>query len=256
MNYTIKQLGAMAGVSTRTLRYYDQIGLLKPERINASGYRIYGQKQVDLLQQILFYRELGFSLKKIRQITGTPGYDAIRALTEQRQKLIEKAANLRQLIATIEQTLAYRKGKREMNDEEKFAGFKKEAIARNEALYGKEIREKYGEEEVERSNRQFAGLSREQYAESEQIHKQLLASLQAELARDADPAGKDAQKAVALHKKWLSFFQPACTREMHVGLAKMYVADPRFKSFYDKRAGEGAAVLLRDAILVYNGMKS
>lgn len=82
MEYTVKQLAKIAGVSPRTLRYYDEIGLLKPARINSSGYRIYEKEQVDLLQQILFYRELGVSLDKIKDIIYSPDFNEIEALKE------------------------------------------------------------------------------------------------------------------------------------------------------------------------------
>ena len=93
MEYTVQKLGLMAGISTRTLRYYDEIGILKPARINSSGYRIYGQAEVDKLQQILFYRELGVSLENIKDIVNDPSFDCLKALGEHREKLIEKENN-------------------------------------------------------------------------------------------------------------------------------------------------------------------
>ena len=94
LEYTVQKLGLLAGVSTRTLRYYDEIDILKPARINSSGYRIYGQQEVDRLQQILFYRELGVSLEEIKEIITSPHYDADHALQEHRAKLLEKRAQL------------------------------------------------------------------------------------------------------------------------------------------------------------------
>ena len=90
MEYTIKKLAQIAGVSTRTLRYYDEIGILKPARINSSGYRIYGQKEIDRLQHILFYRELGVELDKIGEFVNDPTYDCISALQDHREKLLER----------------------------------------------------------------------------------------------------------------------------------------------------------------------
>ncbi len=75
MEYTVQKLGHLAGVSTRTLRYYDEIGILKPARINSSGYRIYGQAEVNRLQQILFYRELGMGLENIKKLVTSPSFD-------------------------------------------------------------------------------------------------------------------------------------------------------------------------------------
>lgn len=89
MEYTVQKLGQLAGISTRTLRYYDEIGILKPARINSSGYRIYGQSEVDRLQQILFFRELGVSLESIKQVITAPTFDGVKALLEHREKLLE-----------------------------------------------------------------------------------------------------------------------------------------------------------------------
>ena len=100
MEYTVLKLAQMAGVSTRTLRYYDEIGILKPARINSSGYRIYGQLEVNRLQQILFYRELGVSLESIKEIVTAPSFDGARALQEHREKLLEKREQLDLLIVT------------------------------------------------------------------------------------------------------------------------------------------------------------
>ena len=90
MEYTVQKLGNLAGISTRALRYYDEIGILKTARINSSGYRIYGQAEVDRLQQILFYRELGVSLESIKDIVTSPSFDGTSALIEHREKLLEK----------------------------------------------------------------------------------------------------------------------------------------------------------------------
>jgi len=135
MEYTIKKLASLAGISTRTLRYYDEIDLLKPLRINSSGYRIYGQKEVDLLQQILFYRELGVELRFIKNIINANDYDEIKSLKEHHQKLISRFKQLSLLINNIETTIKMKEGKINMNDKEKFNGFKKELIEDNEKNY-------------------------------------------------------------------------------------------------------------------------
>lgn len=93
MEYTVQQLAKTAGISSRTLRYYDEIGLLKPARLTSSGYRIYGPKEVDRLQQILFFRELGVGLEQIREIINDPSFDSLTALREHRVKLLEKSSN-------------------------------------------------------------------------------------------------------------------------------------------------------------------
>ena len=161
MEYTVQKLGRMAGVSTRTLRYYDEIGILKPARINSSGYRIYGKAEVDRLQQILFYRELGVSLEGIMDIIASPSFDPARALREHRESLLAKREQLDLLIANVDKTLAAAEGRIEMSDREKFEGFKQKLIDDNEKKYGKEIREKYGAEQVEKSNKKVKNMTRE-----------------------------------------------------------------------------------------------
>lgn len=254
MNYTVKQLSDVAGVSPRTLRFYDKMNLLHPERINDSGYRIYGDKQVDLLQQILFYRELGFSLKDIRQIIHSDDFNIVQSLTDQYHNLLEEKERLNRLIATVEKTLASKKGEIAMTDYEKFAGFKKDMIDANEKKYGKEIREKYGEEAVNEFYKKFGSLSKEAYEQSEKIQEEMFSELEKAILHGADPESEPVQKAAGLHKQWLSYFWTSYTKEAHAGLARMYVEDPRFTEYYDSRAGKNAAKLLRDAVVVYTGL--
>lgn len=252
MEYTVQKLSKLAGISTRTLRYYDEIGILKPARINSSGYRIYGQKEVDKLQQILFYRELGVSLENIKNIVTSPSFDGVAALREHRQQLLEKRKQLDLLIANVEKTIAFTEGRIEMSDKEKFEGFKQKLIDENEKKYGKEIREKYGEDAVEKSNAKLMNMTQEQYDELTALSNELTETLAAAF-KTGDPAGELAQKAAELHKKWLMFHWDQYSKEAHAGLAQMYVDDERFTAFYDKEQ-PGTAAFLRDAILIYTGM--
>ena len=121
MEYSIKKLSQIAGVSTRTLRYYDEINLLKPARINSSGYRIYGAKEVDRLQQILFYKELGLNLDHIKEIINNPKFDKISALKEHKLKLLEKKKQIDMLLENVSKTLLAVEGEIIMDDKEKFA---------------------------------------------------------------------------------------------------------------------------------------
>jgi DNA-binding transcriptional MerR regulator len=254
VEYTIQKLGNLAGVSTRTLRYYDEIGLLKPARTSSSGYRIYGQREVDLLQQILFYRELGLSLEDIRSIVTEPGFDGTRALREHRNQLLDKRKQLDALIANVEKTMASQEGRITMSDREKFEGFKRQLIDENEQKYGQEIREKYGEATVEKSNRKLMNMTEEEYEKVTQLANEVNATL-AEAFKTGDPAGELAQKAADLHKQWLTFYWSEYSKEAHAGLAQMYVDDERFTAYYDKDQ-PGTAEFLRDAVHIYTGMKS
>lgn len=252
MEYTVQKLGKMAGVSTRTLRYYDEIGILKPARINSSGYRIYGEKEVDRLQQILFYRELGVSLESIKEIITSPSFDGTAALREHREKLLEKREQLNMLIANVDKTIAATEGRIKMSNKEKFEGFKQKMIDENEKKYGKEIREKYGNETVDKSNKKLKNMTEEQYAELEKLGRDVIDTL-SKAFETGDPAGELAQKAADLHRQWLSYSWPNYSKEAHAGLAQMYVDDERFTAYYDKNQ-PGLAAFLRDAIFIYTGM--
>jgi DNA-binding transcriptional MerR regulator len=252
MEYTVQKLAAIAGVSTRTLRYYDEIGILKPARISSSGYRIYGQAEVDRLQQILFYRELGVNLESIKDIVTAPAFDGAAALKEHRERLLEKRNQLDVLIENVEKTIALTEGRISMSNKEKFEGFKQNMIEDNEKKYGKEVREKYGNDSVEKSNAKLKNMTQEQYDEVTRLAEEVNSVL-AEAFKTGDPAGELAQKAAELHKKWLTFYWAEYSKEAHAGLAQMYVDDERFTAYYDKEQ-PGIALFLRDAIFIYTGM--
>src|SRR6185369_13564894 len=109
MAYTVKQVAEMSGVSVRTLHFYDETSLLKPAFVGANGYRFYEEAQLLVLQQILFYRELGIELKQIKAILGREGFEKIEALQSHRQVMEEKLARTRSLIETIDKTIAHLK---------------------------------------------------------------------------------------------------------------------------------------------------
>lgn len=253
MEYTVQKIGNLAGISTRTLRYYDEIGILKPARINSSGYRIYGEAEVDRLQQILFYRELGVSLDEIKDILTSPNFDRATALMEHRQKLLAKREQIDLLIANVDKTIAAEEGRINMSNKEKFEGFKQRLIDENEKRFGEEVRKKYGEEQVEKSNRMLKNMTEEQYSEFEKLSASVMDTLKAAY-ETGDPSGELGQKTADLHRQWLSFTWSEYSKEAHANLAQMYVDDERFKAYYDKDQ-DGLAEFLRDAIRIYTGVK-
>ncbi|WP_309122843.1 MerR family transcriptional regulator [Paenibacillus sp.] len=254
MEYTVQKLGRLAGVSPRTLRFYDEIGLLKPARTNSSGYRIYGSEEVDRLQQILFYRELGLDLDRIKRIMTSPSFDGSEALRTHREQLLAKRRQLDLLIANVEKTIAAAEGSIEMTNEEKFEGFKKQLIEDNEKNYGAEAREKYGDDVVAKSNAKLANMTQAEYEEVTRLAEEVTETL-AEAFRQGDPAGELAQRAAELHKRWLLFYWPQYSKEAHAGLAQMYVDDERFRAYYDAKQ-PGTAEFLRDAIHIYTGART
>lgn len=249
MEYTVQKLSLLAGISSRTLRYYDEIDLLKPARINSSGYRIYGTKEVDRLQQILFYKELGVGLEQIKDILDNPNFDYLEALKDHKAKLLERKEQIDELIANVQKTIAKAEGDVIMKDKEKFNGFKQKMIDENEKKYGKEVREKYGDDFVDKSNTKFNGLSQEEFEKVNNLAEEIIETLK-EAFKTGNPGGELGQKAAKLHKEWLCYYWPSYRKEAHAGLAQMYVADERFKAYYDKEQ-EGIAEFLRDAIVIF-----
>jgi len=173
MEYTVSELARISGVSARTLRYYDEIDLLKPKRKKSNGYRIYGKDEVNALQQILFYREMDMPLKDIQNIIHSDSFDVEAALIDHLTHLKQQQSRLDHLITTVEQSIQNVKGEIKMTDQEKFEAFKKEKINQNEEQYGEEIREKYGEDVIEQSNEKFTDLSEEEYKQFEEAVKVL-----------------------------------------------------------------------------------
>ena len=251
MEYTSNKLSKLSGVSPRTLRYYDEIGLLIPARTASSGYRIYGSDELNTLQQILFYRELGFSLDEIKALLSTTDFDRQTAFISHLSNLQHQRERLDVLIRNVTKSLAAMKGEVIMSDREKFEGFKQNLIDKNEQMYGDEIREKYGDEVVNQCNVRMKNMLQEQYDEGERLRIACEDALKSAIAT-GDPAGELAQRACDLHRQWLTVYNPCYNKEYHKGLGEMYVADERFTANYEKIA-PGCAVFLRDAINVYCG---
>ena len=253
MEYTVQKLGHLAGISTRTLRYYDEIDLLKPARKSSSGYRIYGQQEVDKLQQILFFRELGLELEQIKSIVNDPNFNGTLPLEEHREKLLAKRLQLDLLITNVEKTISAKEGESSMADKEKFQGFKQKIVDDNEQQYGSETRSKYGGQLIDQSNAKMLNMSEEQYQKFMRLEQEILSSL-ADAAKTGDPSSNAAQHTADLHRQWLGFTWPSYSKDAHRGLAEMYVADERFAAYYDK-AHPGAAQFLRDAVIIYTQRK-
>lgn len=250
MAYTIKELAHLAGVSTRTLRYYDEIGLLPPAYINSSGYRIYEEKEVDTLQQILFFKELGLELSLVQKVIQEESFNPLNTLRSHLCQLEQRQRQLQVLIQNVKKTILKEEGILNMTDLEKFEGFKKELITENEKKYGKEMREHYGENTIDESNRKMMNLSQEAYRKMQDLAEEIKRRLEKAVNRELDFRGEEGAKIAHLHKEWLSFTWPKYSIEAHHGLAEMYLLDERFKAYYDKKI-EGCAQFLRDAIVMH-----
>lgn len=250
MEYTIQKLAHLSGVSTRTLRYYDQIGLLAPARRMESGYRIYGDKEVDALQQILFYRELGLELSAIKEMMESPEYDSKDVLRAHLEKLKSRRNQIDMLIENVTKTILREEGKITMTDAEKFKGFKEKMIQENENRYGSEIREKYGDWAVEESNKKMMNLTEEEYQAMEDLGNEIKRMLNEAVSGGISPKSDTGKKLMQMHKEWLSYTWKTYSKEAHIGLVKMYTADERFTKYYDEST-PGCAEFLKEAVLNY-----
>ncbi len=251
MEYTVNKLAQISGVTKRTLRYYDEIGLLHPMRVADNGYRIYGQMEVDVLQQILFYRELGVSLEEIGQILKAPDFDKKEALEGHLSALLQRKSQIELLIDNVTKTISSLKGETIMTDNEKFEGFKQKMIDDNEAAYGKEIREKYGDATIDACNAKVKGMSEEQWRKMQELTELINETIKEAIVL-GDPASKTAQRACELHKEWICMFwaEGTYSRENHLALTQGYCEDERFKKYYEAIA-PGAAEFLFEAMKIY-----
>lgn len=247
--YSTQHLATLSGVSARTLRYYDQIGLLTPP-LAANGYRQYGPAEVDRLQLILTYRALGFALADIQTLLEQPPARRVQLLTQQRAKLLANRRLVEQQLAQLDATLINQKGESLMTDSEKFAAFKQAQIKANDKTYGAEVTAKYGKNAKAKADARFAGLTAAQYDAMTQAQAQLKAALLAYLADRALPS-QAAKTAYAAHRDWLLATTPQLTPAMHRQFAAMYVADPRFTAYYTKLTGNDQAAAALQAIVDY-----
>lgn len=241
--YTVKQFAKLAGVSVRTLHYYDELGLLKAESVGANGYRHYGDAAVLKLQQILFYRELDLSLEQIKSILGSPDFDVLNALHSHKEALQGRVKRLERLIQTVDTTLQQLKGRKTMNAKGLFEGFSEE----EQEKYAKEAEQMYDPETVKASNRRWKAYTP---AEKERILTEGR-SIITDLAK-AMPKGASAPQVQAVvarwHKHMQYFWSP--NDEQLLGLADLYNDDPRFKSNYET-AAPGLAGFMHEAVKVY-----
>lgn len=244
--YTVDAFSKIVGVSKRTLHYYDEIGLLSPQMHSESGYRLYGAKELDAMQQILLYKRMGFSLKVIGQIMYDASYDPIGALKTHLSHLQSERIHLDRLILTVERTIIEKEGGTMLSDKEKFEGFKKTLIEENDRLYGDEIKSKYSAEEMECSRNAFKNMSKETYDKMVSLEDSLKNELKQ--AVETQDFSEETQLRIAkCHKRWLEITWGFYKKEAHLGVVEMYVTDERFTAYYDAIC-LGAAAYLKNAV--------
>lgn len=247
MEYSIQALAKLSGVTTRTLRWYDQIGLLKPSRVAESGYRYYGPAEVDRLQHILFFRALGVELAQVKRYLEDPSLDRLALLRTHLADLEGERDRLDHLIQSVQTSIRAEERKEAMSDEKKFAAFKVQLVKDQEEKYGKESREKYGNQAVDQSQKAMKNLSREDYQRWTHLDRAILEGLEAAVRQGLAPDSPQGEEIVSNHKAWLTLSGLTYTPQIHRGLGEMYILDERFTAYYD-RAVPGCARFLRDAI--------
>ncbi len=241
--FTVKQLSKLAGVTPRTLHHYDDIGLLKPSHIGDNGYRYYGEESMLKLQQILFYRELGFPLEDIKHIMGRRDFDVLSALETHKESLSRQMERTKRLLVTVDNTINHLKGEKIMSQSDLFEGFSEE----QQEKYAQEAEKMYDPETVRESNRKWkaysAGKKEAILAEGKQMYQDMIAAM---------PKGASSAEVQAIVERWRKhmdyFWTP--NLEQLLALASGYNDDPKFKANFDKMHPQLAAFML-EAVTVY-----
>lgn len=242
--YTVGQVARAARVTVRTLHHYDEIGLLSPSGRTRAGYRRYDDADLDRLQQILFYRELGFPLEEIAAILDDPDADPVGHLRRQHELLTGRIKRLQEMVEAIEFAMEARKVGIQLTPEERFEVFGDF----DPDQYAEEAEERWGDTEAYReSQRRASGYTKEDWlrnkAENEDWGRRFVAVMESGAPADSEQARELAEEHRQLICRW--FYE--CSYEIHTGLADMYVTDPRFTEYYEK-IKPGMARYLNEAI--------
>ncbi|MFE3146149.1 MerR family transcriptional regulator [Streptomyces sp. NPDC059218] len=245
MEYPVGQVAGFAGVTVRTLHHYDGIGLLSPSGRSRAGHRRYDDGDLDRLQQILFYRELGFPLDEIAVLLDDPGADPQEHLRRQHRLLSDRIAELRRMADAVETAMEARKMGINLTPEEKFEVFggkdPEEHAQEAEARWG-------GTDAYAESQRRAAGYTKDDWKRMQAEVAEWSAAYDALMAAGEPATGERAMDLAEAHRLHIGKWFYECGAEMHRGLGEMYVSDERFRAFYDSMR-PGLAEHLRDAIV-------
>ncbi|MGN9792022.1 MerR family transcriptional regulator [Streptomyces sp. OZ13] len=245
MSYSVGQVARFAGVTVRALHHYDEIGLLRPSGRSGSGHRRYDDADLDRLQQILFYRELGFPLEEVAALLDDPDADPQAHLRRQHELLSARITRLKEMAAAVERAMEAKKMGINLTPEEKFEVFGDF----DPDEYAEETEQRWGGTDAyEESRRRTASYTKEDWLriqrEADEITRRFVALMDA----GEEPESQAAMDVAEDHRRWISSHHYTCTYEIHTGLAEMYVADERFTRNIDK-ARPGLAAYEREAIL-------
>ena len=235
MAYTVKTLGELAGVTIRTLHFYEELGLIKPAYHGTNGYRYYEENELLQLQQILFFKELGFSLKQIQKVLGRSDFDQLAALHSHRKALKQEWKKIGQLIKTIDNTINHLQGKKKMKDKEIFDGFNISLVTKvrggqssnaAEALVFKSVKNPTKSvEDVEKRGKEFYdNITKTAHA----IFKELVHCIE----KGLDPASVEVQRIIKKHHSLTEQIHDV-TQEVYKALAQLYQEHPEFRKQID-----------------------
>ncbi|MGD9676903.1 MAG: MerR family transcriptional regulator [Vulcanibacillus sp.] len=249
MRYKVKEVADIVGISVRTLHHYDQIGLLKPESITNSGYRLYSDNDLERLQQILFLKELEFSLHKIKNILDSPNFNRQDALKIQKILLIEKKERLTKVIGSIDKTLESIEGGLKMSKKEMFEAFDMTILEEHQKEYANEVKQKYGESVAyKESQNKTSKYAKDDWSrimeDAGKIYDDITNLM------DKGPSDPQVQNAIELWRKHINDNFYTCTLEIFRGLGDLYVDDERFTKNIDKYR-IGLAEFMREAMHIY-----
>ncbi|KUH39933.1 MULTISPECIES: MerR family transcriptional regulator [Streptomyces] len=244
MSYSVGQVAGFAGVTVRTLHHYDEIGLLCPSGRSRAGHRRYEDDDLDRLQQILFYRELGFPLDQVTALLDDPEADPREHLRRQHSLLTSRIADLQKMAEAVEHAMEARRMGINLTPEEKFEVFGDH----DPDQYEEETEQRWGDTEAYReSRRRTARYTKADWQRMQDETKEWGARYAALLRDGGEPTDERAMDLAEEHRRQICRWYYECPHEMHRCLGDMYVADPRFTSFYEAVA-PGMAAHLRDAI--------
>jgi len=245
MSYPIGKVAELAGVTVRTLHHYDEIGLLSPGARTSTGYRRYDDADLERLQQIRFYRELDFSLEEIAAILDDPQADPMEHLRRQHGLLTERMDRLEKMVHAIEFAMEARKVGINLTPEERFEVFGEF----DPDQYAEEVEERWGDTEpYAESARRVKGYTKADWEKIKEESEAGLRRLGELIDTAASAEGPEAMDFAEEHRQHISRWYYECTLEIHTGLAEMYLADDRFKAFYES-VRPGAAQYVHDAIM-------
>jgi DNA-binding transcriptional MerR regulator len=251
MSYTVSEVAKAAGVTVRTLHHYDEVGLLRPSGRSAAGYRQYDDLDLERLQEVLLYRELGFGLDEIAGLVDIPTFNRIQILGRQRQLIEQRIDRLRSMAKAVDEALQAHEEGRTMNTAEMFGAFGDF----EPAAYEEEVRARWGETEAyAESSHRTASYTKNDWKRMRDEGGEINQRLADLFAAGMDPEAEECMDTAEQHRLHIDRWFYPCSHEMHTGLGEMYVADPRFAKFWDEYQ-PGLALFVREAFLA-NGLRA